>query len=275
MVDWQLGLQLVHILWSLAASCGPSPLVTSGHFLTWSSSWIYASVGMASWPWWTPIIPVSTTWSFGDCLGEDLGSILHLVTRISSIVNAAAVALVDLICILRFHAAFGPRRTRQDELAIELDDEREFTDKWARDCPKNYQVWYHRRWLISEIAARKRSSGGASAEEEILQMAREELGYHLECMQVNNDYKNYNGWSHRQFILQQFNLWKEELPFVEQLLSEDIRNNSAWNHRYAVVRNESSPLSDAVRDREIKFAMDAIRNLLGDGAAKPSRNGDK
>ena len=79
-----------------------------------------------------------------------------------------------------------------------------------------------------------------------------------DCMQVNNDYKNYNGWSdiqlavkvdqsglgqfengsfflslrsHRQFILQHFKLWHEELPFVEQLLTEDIRNNSAWNHR--------------------------------------------
>ena len=37
--------------------------------------------------------------------------------------------------------------------------------------------------------------------------------------------------SHRQFILQQFDLWQEELPFVEKLLQEDIRNNSAWNHR--------------------------------------------
>ena len=37
--------------------------------------------------------------------------------------------------------------------------------------------------------------------------------------------------SHRQFILQHFDLWHEELPFVEQLLQEDIRNNSAWNHR--------------------------------------------
>lgn len=26
------------------------------------------------------------------------------------------------------------------DLAIELDDERIFTDKWARDCPKNYQA---------------------------------------------------------------------------------------------------------------------------------------
>ena len=32
MVYWQLGLQLVHIMCSLATSCGPSPLVTYGHF---------------------------------------------------------------------------------------------------------------------------------------------------------------------------------------------------------------------------------------------------
>jgi len=31
------------------------------------------------------------------------------------------------------------------ELAIELDDEREFTDKWARDCPKNYQAMLEKK----------------------------------------------------------------------------------------------------------------------------------
>ena len=180
------------------------------------------------------------------------------------------------------YTAWYYRRRCLKELAIELDDEREFTDKWARDCPKNYQVWYHRRWLISEIASRKRATASqAEAEKEILAMAKEELGYHLECMQVNNDYKNYNGWSHRQFILQHFDLWHEELPFVEQLLQEDIRNNSAWNHRYTVVRNQCSPLTDAVRNREIHFAMECIRKCannecawnyltayLGDGAGK-------
>ena len=45
-----------------------------------------------------------------------------------------------------------------------------------------------------------------------------------------------NARSHRQFILQQFDLWQEELPFVEKLLQEDIRNNSAWNHRPARTR---------------------------------------
>ena len=36
-------------------------------------------------------------------------------------------------------AIFHPLGFLQD-LAIELDDERIFTDKWARDCPKNYQA---------------------------------------------------------------------------------------------------------------------------------------
>ena len=30
--------------------------------------------------------------------------------------------------------------TAGQDLAIELDEERIFTDKWARDCPKNYQA---------------------------------------------------------------------------------------------------------------------------------------
>ncbi|CAJ1374945.1 unnamed protein product [Effrenium voratum] len=157
------------------------------------------------------------------------------------------------------YTAWYYRRRCLKELDSDLDEERVFTNKWATDCPKNYQVWYHRRWLISEIAERKRKEAGAEADKHIQLLARQELEYHLDCMQVNSDYKNYNGWSHRQFILQHFNLWHEELPFVERLLSEDIRNNSAWNHRYTVVRNQSWPLSDEIRKREIKFAMDAIR----------------
>lgn len=120
MVHWQLGLQLVHTMCSLATSCGLSPLVTDGRFLTWCSSWIYASVGMA-WRPWAPNAPVSTTWSLRDGFGEDLQSILHLVTRTSRTVNAAdVVARSDLICILYFQVALGPGRTRQDVTGLLL-----------------------------------------------------------------------------------------------------------------------------------------------------------
>lgn len=30
----------------------------------------------------------------------------------------------------------------------------------------------------------------------------------------------------------QLQLWQGELDFVEQLLQDDARNNSAWNHRF-------------------------------------------
>jgi protein farnesyltransferase/geranylgeranyltransferase type-1 subunit alpha len=66
------------------------------------------------------------------------------------------------------------------------------------------------------------------------------------------DSKNYHTWVYRQWVLAHFgglpttsetrskelgagqypDLWKGELEFIERLLSEDARNNSAWNHRY-------------------------------------------
>ena len=35
---------------------------------------------------------------------------------------------------------------------------------------------------------------------------------------------------HRQWAVRKFGLWSGELAYTEQLLDEDIRNNSAWNH---------------------------------------------
>lgn len=48
------------------------------------------------------------------------------------------------------------------------------------------------------------------------------------------DSKNYHVWSYRQWLVRHFDLWDEpqEIHHVEVLLNEDVRNNSAWNHRY-------------------------------------------
>ncbi|KAI7120482.1 hypothetical protein KC352_g33104, partial [Hortaea werneckii] len=56
--------------------------------------------------------------------------------------------------------------------------------------------------------------------------------------------------------------------FTERMLQRDIRNNSAWNHRWFVVngREEKANAGDGkpgvsdpdIRAREIKFAQDAI-----------------
>lgn len=164
------------------------------------------------------------------------------------------------------YTAWYYRRKCLKAISADLSKELEFTDKWARDAPKNYQVWYHRRWLITEIADALRARGPESAEE-VRAMGERELEYHLDVMQVNDDYKNYNGWSHRQFIVHKFGLWELEMSFVEDLIQDDIRNNSAWNHRFTVVKNTDWPPSDATRQREIDYALEALRNCATNESA--------
>lgn len=50
----------------------------------------------------------------------------------------------------------------------------------------------------------------------------------------DSDSKNYHVWSYRQWLVRQFNLWDEprEIADVDALIDLDVRNNSAWNHRY-------------------------------------------
>lgn len=167
------------------------------------------------------------------------------------------------------YTAWYYRRRCLKELKSDLGAELIFTDKWSRDCPKNYQVWYHRRWLITEIAEHLRSTGSDQnkVEQQIRQLAEREVEYHLDTMQTNDDYKNYNGWSHRQFIVQKFGLWAGELEFVEDLLRDDVRNNSAWNHRYTAVRKTKWPLTDNTRQQEIDFTLKALRKCVNNESA--------
>lgn len=118
---------------------------------------------------------------------------------------------------------------------------------------------------------------------------------------LDKDAKNYHVWSYRQWLVRKFALWdrstesssslptiftahtsssspsttriqSDELTDVVSRLRDDVRNNSAWNHRFFVVfgRYEdhssstsetiSSPrLPSAILEREIAFAQDAIR----------------
>ena len=49
------------------------------------------------------------------------------------------------------------------------------------------------------------------------------------------------------------------MNFVDGLISQDIRNNSAWNQRYFVI-NMSNPNSDII-DKELKYTFDKIQIL--------------
>lgn len=48
------------------------------------------------------------------------------------------------------------------------------------------------------------------------------------------DSKNYHVWTYRHWLVRHFKLWDapREIRDVEALLKSDVRNNSAWNHRF-------------------------------------------
>lgn len=82
-------------------------------------------------------------------------------------------------------------------------------DEIATKHLKTYQVWHHRRLLMISL----RTPGP-----ELVFIGRG----------LQEDSKNYHTWAYRQWVLAHFSeddLWAGELPFVERLLEEDVRNN--------------------------------------------------
>lgn len=51
---------------------------------------------------------------------------------------------------------------------------------------------------------------------------------------------------------QEYKLWDNELEFVETLLEEDVRNNSAWNQRHFVISQTTGFSDPVVVEREIQ-----------------------
>jgi len=127
-----------------------------------------------------------------------------------------------------------------------LDLELRLMDELAVKHLKTYQVWHHRRLILTET-----------------RMPSSELEFIAKSLQV--DSKNYHTWSYRQWLLAYFNedtLWSGELDFVEQMLKNDLRNNSAWHHRFFVVfqcgARHGDEDRDAVLRRELAFVKDNI-----------------
>ena len=55
-------------------------------------------------------------------------------------------------------------------------------------------------------------------------------------------------------MLSEFGLWEGELEYISRLITDDVRNNSAWNQRYFVITNTTG-FTDDVIAREIKSAF--------------------
>ncbi|KAK7044574.1 hypothetical protein R3P38DRAFT_2879551 [Favolaschia claudopus] len=113
-----------------------------------------------------------------------------------------------------------------------LENEIALMDELADKFLKTYQVWHHRRLILT-----------------LSKKAKEELAFVEKILR--QDQKNYHTWAHRQWVLAFFNedaLWAGELDFVDTMMNKDVRNNSAWHHRFFVVFQ--SGVRDGEEDRE-------------------------
>jgi hypothetical protein len=61
-------------------------------------------------------------------------------------------------------------------------------------------------------------------------------------------------------------LFQNELQYVDQLLDDDIRNNSAWNQRYFVINNTTGFKPDVIK-QELAFTLDKIKTVTSNESA--------
>ena len=134
-----------------------------------------------------------------------------------------------------------------------IDHEMLLASVLGGDNPKNYQIWYHRRVILEKLTQSNKTILDHNSKEQIHSYYRKELQYIANVLV--QDGKNYHAWSQRQWVIttlanslassslgkeeeqQQHekdtsSVWEDEMIFVDQLIQNDVRNNSAWNQRW-------------------------------------------
>ncbi|KAK1429012.1 hypothetical protein QVD17_11211 [Tagetes erecta] len=134
------------------------------------------------------------------------------------------------------------RRVIIEALNADLHEEFRLIEYLASKNSKNYQLWHHRRWVAEKLGT---------------EAAARELEFTKNIFL--NDAKNYHAWSHRQWVLQNLGGWEDELAYCNQLLEDDVFNNSAWNQRYFVItRHPGLGGIEATLDSEVSYTIKAI-----------------
>ncbi|RAL08945.1 bifunctional protein farnesyltransferase/protein geranylgeranyltransferase [Aspergillus homomorphus CBS 101889] len=151
-------------------------------------------------------------------------------------------------------------------LEKDLQEELEWLNGVSLKYLKNYQIWHHRQVLVSR-------------EDFFPTPPHKEADFLMEMFA--QDSKNYHVWTYRHWLVRHFKLWDapREIQDVEALLTSDVRNNSAWNHRFmlrfgpregepdaGMPNSDGSPsekgrlavVDEDVVDAELKFAQSKI-----------------
>ncbi|ODV95249.1 hypothetical protein PACTADRAFT_49998 [Pachysolen tannophilus NRRL Y-2460] len=126
--------------------------------------------------------------------------------------------------------------------------ELEWCERVALENQKNYQIWHYRQLLIELYI----NNNGKF---------KPEFEYPLIDTMIGEDNKNYHVWAYRKWLVEKFNLYADqrEIFFINEMLTKDIRNNSAWNHRFFIFfNNNNKEITKNLIKQEIEFTKNAI-----------------
>ncbi|EER44737.1 CaaX farnesyltransferase alpha subunit [Histoplasma capsulatum H143] len=100
-------------------------------------------------------------------------------------------------------------------------EELAWVNKLALQYLKNYQIWHHRQLIMSN--SQSFPTLPANEQQFLMQM-------------LALDSENYHVWTYRHWLVRHFKLWDhpQELGAVLHIFDQDVRNNSAWNHRWTL-----------------------------------------
>lgn len=200
----------------------------------------------------SPLAPIFYTDEYRDCTDYFRG-----IVKTGETSNRVLELTEDIIRLNPAHySAWQYRYKTLISINSPLDLELLLMDEIATTFLKNYQVWHHRRLLLTHIYSK-------DPETKSPDLLLKELKFIGEVFE--EDSKNYHTWSYRQWILSHFNrneLWAVEIPFIERMINEDVRNNSAWHHRFFVVFDSGVRQGDEDREdilrREVLYTKGKI-----------------
>jgi protein farnesyltransferase/geranylgeranyltransferase type-1 subunit alpha len=116
-----------------------------------------------------------------------------------------------------------------EEGAALVAGELRFVAEMMEAAPKSYQVWEYRRIVVGLC-------GGLCDPDAV----RDEAAFVNAALDVSE--KNYHAWAHRSWLVSCADAagvldFDAELDDVDALITQDVRNNSAWAHRWVVYGN--------------------------------------
>lgn len=164
--------------------------------------------------------------------------------------NEEALALTEtaLGLLAAHYTTWQYRFTIVKHIKRDLFEELDWCELVALENEKNYQIWHYRQLIIEEIL-------------KDAELAKK-LDYHREYPILSEmlleDSKNHHVWSYRKWFVERFGLHEapEEIAFVDSMLDTDLRNNSAWTHRFYLKFGHGNWQKNV--DLEIAYAKEKI-----------------